>query len=55
LHLRGRERKQRAVTPEEVAGKILEAIERNRYTVFTSPDGRILHWLQRKFSLPTSD
>jgi NAD(P)-dependent dehydrogenase (short-subunit alcohol dehydrogenase family) len=42
----------RAVTPEKVAEKILEAIERNRYLVFTSPDGRFLHWLQRKFSPP---
>jgi NAD(P)-dependent dehydrogenase (short-subunit alcohol dehydrogenase family) len=37
----------RAVTPEKVAEKILEAVERNRYMVFTSPDGRFLHWLQR--------
>jgi NAD(P)-dependent dehydrogenase (short-subunit alcohol dehydrogenase family) len=42
----------RAVTPESVAEKIIEAIERNRYMVFTSPDGRILHWFQRKFSPP---
>lgn len=40
----------RAVTPESVAEKIIEAIEKNRYMVFTSPDGRFLHWLQRKFS-----
>jgi NAD(P)-dependent dehydrogenase (short-subunit alcohol dehydrogenase family) len=37
----------RAVSPERVAEKILEAVERNRYLVFTSPDGRILHWFQR--------
>jgi NAD(P)-dependent dehydrogenase (short-subunit alcohol dehydrogenase family) len=37
----------RAVTPESVAEKIIEAIEKNRYMVFTSPDGRFLHWLQR--------
>ena len=42
----------RAVSPEKVAAKILEAVEKNRYLVFTSPDGRILHWLQRKFSPP---
>jgi NAD(P)-dependent dehydrogenase (short-subunit alcohol dehydrogenase family) len=42
----------RAVSPEKVAEKILEAVERNRYMVFTSPDGRILYWLQRKFSPP---
>jgi NAD(P)-dependent dehydrogenase (short-subunit alcohol dehydrogenase family) len=42
----------RAVSPEKVAEKILEAVEKNRYMVFTSPDGRFLHWLQRKFSPP---
>jgi NAD(P)-dependent dehydrogenase (short-subunit alcohol dehydrogenase family) len=42
----------RAVSPESVAEKIVEAIEKNRYMVFTSPDGRFLHWLQRKFSPP---
>lgn len=42
----------RAVTPEKVAERILNGIERNRYMVFTSPDGRFLHWLQRKFSPP---
>jgi NAD(P)-dependent dehydrogenase (short-subunit alcohol dehydrogenase family) len=39
-----------AVSPESVAETILEAIARDRYMVFTSADGRILHWLQRKFS-----
>lgn len=39
----------RAVSPESVAEKIVAAIERNRYMVFTSPDGRILHWVQRYF------
>jgi len=39
----------RAVSPESVAEKILEAIEKNRYMVFTSPDGRILHGIQRHF------
>ncbi|HEY0390859.1 MAG TPA: SDR family oxidoreductase [Solirubrobacterales bacterium] len=43
---------QRAVTADSVAERILEAIEHNRYMVFTSADGRILHWLQRKFSPP---
>jgi NAD(P)-dependent dehydrogenase (short-subunit alcohol dehydrogenase family) len=42
----------RAVSPESVAEKILEGVEKNRYMVFTSPDGRFLHWLQRKFSPP---
>jgi NAD(P)-dependent dehydrogenase (short-subunit alcohol dehydrogenase family) len=42
----------RAVSPERVAEKIVAAIERNRYMVFTSADGRILLWVQRKFSPP---
>jgi NAD(P)-dependent dehydrogenase (short-subunit alcohol dehydrogenase family) len=42
----------RAVSPESVAERILTAIERNRYMVFTSVDGRLLHWIQRKFSPP---
>jgi NAD(P)-dependent dehydrogenase (short-subunit alcohol dehydrogenase family) len=42
----------RAVTADSVAEHIVEAIKRNRYMVFTSPDGRFLHWLQRKFSPP---
>jgi NAD(P)-dependent dehydrogenase (short-subunit alcohol dehydrogenase family) len=42
----------RAVSPEKVAEQIVAAIERNRYMVFTSVDGRFLHWLQRKFSPP---
>lgn len=42
----------RAVSPETVAAKILEAIEKNRYMVFTSADIRIGHWVQRKFALP---
>jgi len=42
----------RAVTADSVAEHIVEAIKKNRYMVFTSPDGRILHWFQRKFSPP---
>jgi NAD(P)-dependent dehydrogenase (short-subunit alcohol dehydrogenase family) len=42
----------RAVSAERVAARIVEAIEGNRYMVFTSPDGRLLHWFQRKFSPP---
>lgn len=42
----------RAVSPERVAERIVAAIERNRYMVFTSADGRVLHWVQRKFSPP---
>jgi NAD(P)-dependent dehydrogenase (short-subunit alcohol dehydrogenase family) len=38
---------ERAVTPEKVAGQIVEATERNRYLVFTSVDGRILYGIQR--------
>ena len=39
----------RAVTPERVAACILSGIERDRYLVFTSPDVRIAHWIQRYF------
>jgi len=39
----------RAVSPESVAEKIIEATEKNRYMVFTSPDGRALYWAQRYF------
>jgi NAD(P)-dependent dehydrogenase (short-subunit alcohol dehydrogenase family) len=42
----------RAVSPETVAEKILEGIERNRYMVYTSADIRIGHWVQRKFAFP---
>ena len=42
----------RAVSPERVAAKILKAIERNRYLVFTSADIRVGYWFQRKFALP---
>lgn len=47
---RERERFRRhAVSPERVAARILDGIERNRYLVLTSRDIRVLHWLQRKF------
>src|SRR4051794_22072519 len=42
----------RAVSPEHVAEKILEGIERNRYLVFTSRDIQLGHWVQRKFAPP---
>ncbi|MGB2710705.1 MAG: SDR family oxidoreductase [Conexibacter sp.] len=42
----------RAVTPEQVAEKILAGVEKNRYMVFTSPDTRIGFWFQRKFAPP---
>ncbi len=37
----------RAVTPEHVAEKILEGVERDRYLVFTSADIRLAFWAQR--------
>jgi short-subunit dehydrogenase len=42
----------RAVTPEHVAQRILDGVERNRYLVFTSRDIRWGFWLQRKWALP---
>jgi NAD(P)-dependent dehydrogenase (short-subunit alcohol dehydrogenase family) len=39
----------RAVTPEHVAAKIVEGIERDRYLVFTSPDIRLAFLAQRWF------
>lgn len=46
LHARFRAR---AVTAEEAAESILEGIRRNRYWVYTSPDIRLVHLLQRVF------
>lgn len=42
----------RAVSPEHVAERILHGIEQDRYLVFTSPDIRFGHWVQRVFPLP---
>jgi NAD(P)-dependent dehydrogenase (short-subunit alcohol dehydrogenase family) len=42
----------RAVSPEHVAEKILEGIEKNRYMVFSSRDIQLSHWVQRKFAPP---
>jgi NAD(P)-dependent dehydrogenase (short-subunit alcohol dehydrogenase family) len=42
----------RAVSPEHVAAKIIEGIEKNRYMVLTSRDIRIAYWFQRKFAPP---
>ena len=42
----------RAVSPETVAGKILEGIEKNRYMVYSSRDIKVGHWIQRKFAPP---
>jgi NAD(P)-dependent dehydrogenase (short-subunit alcohol dehydrogenase family) len=41
-----------AVAPEHVAAKILEAIRKDRYLVFTSRDIQFGHWVQRKFAPP---
>lgn len=38
---------ERAVSPEEVADRILSAVQSNRYLVFTSRDIQLLFWLQR--------
>jgi NAD(P)-dependent dehydrogenase (short-subunit alcohol dehydrogenase family) len=40
----------RAVTPETVAAKILEGVEKDRYLVFTSRDIQLGYWVQRKFA-----
>jgi hypothetical protein len=42
----------RAATPEQVADKIIRAVERNRYLVYTSRDIQFGHWVQRKFAPP---
>jgi NAD(P)-dependent dehydrogenase (short-subunit alcohol dehydrogenase family) len=42
----------KAVSPEHVAEKILEAIRRDRYMVFTSRDIQLGYWFQRKFAWP---
>lgn len=39
----------RAVSPEHVAAKIVEGIEKNRYLVFTSRDIQLAFWAQRWF------
>jgi NAD(P)-dependent dehydrogenase (short-subunit alcohol dehydrogenase family) len=41
-----------AVSPEHVAEKIVEGVERNRYLVFTSRDIRVGHFVQRVFAPP---
>lgn len=42
----------RAVTAEVAAAAIIRGVERDRYLVFTSPDIRLLHWVQRTWELP---
>jgi NAD(P)-dependent dehydrogenase (short-subunit alcohol dehydrogenase family) len=39
--------RERAVTPEQAAESILRGVRRNRYWVYTSPDIRVVHLLQR--------
>ena len=39
----------RAVSPEQAATAIWKGALRNRYWVYTSPDIRLVHWLQRYF------
>lgn len=41
--------RKRAVTPEHAAEAILRGVTRNRYWVYTSPDIRLVHLLQRYF------
>ncbi|MEU6561750.1 SDR family oxidoreductase [Nocardia nova] len=41
-----------AVTPEKVAGQILNGVRRNKYLVHTSPDIRVGYWFARKFAWP---
>ena len=40
---------ERAVSPEEAATAILKGVRRNRYWVYTSPDIRLIHTVQRVF------
>jgi NAD(P)-dependent dehydrogenase (short-subunit alcohol dehydrogenase family) len=48
--VKARERFRRhAVTPEQAARSILAGVRRNRFWVYTSPDIRLLHLLQRWF------
>lgn len=39
--------RRRAVSPERAAAAILQGVRRNRYWVYTSPDIRVVHLLQR--------
>jgi NAD(P)-dependent dehydrogenase (short-subunit alcohol dehydrogenase family) len=41
--------RKRAVTPEQAAEAILRGVRRNRFWVYTSPDIRLVHLLQRYF------
>jgi NAD(P)-dependent dehydrogenase (short-subunit alcohol dehydrogenase family) len=41
-----------AQTPEHVARKMLDGIEKNRYWIYTSRDIQLGHFAQRKFELP---
>jgi NAD(P)-dependent dehydrogenase (short-subunit alcohol dehydrogenase family) len=41
-----------AQTPEHVATRMLDGIERDRYMIYTSRDIQFGHFVQRKFELP---
>lgn len=41
--------RKRAVTPERAAAAILHGVHRDRYLIYTSPDVRAIHLLQRYF------
>ena len=38
--------------PERAAEAILDGVRHRRYMVYTSPDIRIGHWIQRKLGWP---
>lgn len=42
----------RASSPESVARAIVRGVDRDRYMVYTSPEVRFGHFVQRKFALP---
>ncbi|NYI47117.1 NAD(P)-dependent dehydrogenase (short-subunit alcohol dehydrogenase family) [Nocardioides aromaticivorans] len=44
-----RQFQKRAVSPQQAAESIWRGALRNRYWVYTSPDIRLVHWLQRYF------
>lgn len=41
--------KKRAVSPEKAAAALLDGVKANRYWVYTSPDIRLIHFVQRHF------
>lgn len=44
--------RERAVSPEQAAARIIAGVERDRYWVYTSRDIQIAHFLQRRFETP---